>query len=408
MIEKGIITEASRACFLACRRRYQFEVMEGIVSSSRRFSRSREMDDCLRDLLAGGALLRQRGGDPLEGVEQVLSWWIEGVAGEDEEAQEAYTLAAQIAANYFARFQSDQIVACENGEPVIARGVNLPVAVPCASCVGRGCDRCSNLRDPGWRRSAGWSYPLTLELAIENKRGVWAVIRRMTSDSEPSKVTDSLRLRFNDHGRVWALSRLLGREVRGIIYEVIRRATPREPATTQCRACKGRGFVPSRKEKSDPVGHIQCEACAATGVGGISKAACDTDLDTWWSVAKFFPHLERAELEVEHAEQLNRIRAKGPTFLYRYAVPVSQGDIATWRRELYDTCKDMEHAERDERWTRNPGACNAPGRPCPFRSLCAHGGGVYNGNFVRMPHPPCLEPWRPVFAFQTIAKRREQ
>jgi len=401
MKENRIITTRSAGRFLTCRRRYRMEILGKLSRNSRPFRRSRDMDDAIRDMLTAGHLAVFHGDNHEVRMEQALHHWLEGVAGDDEEAREAFKIAANIAKRYFLTINTGAIVSDSDGQPVIARQVSAPISVPCLKCGGLGCESCQKMSEPGWRRASRWAFATTLDLAVENRGEAWLIVRRMTSDSDRRKIADGLELRFNDNGLVWALSAILGRPVAGIMYEVIRRAIPKDPATVKCRKCGGSGTVKKGWQDTGGGWHeMECDACNESGVGGISKAPCDTDLETWWATANRYPHLNQEKLKADHAKQLEDLRSNGETFIWRYARRVSTEDMASWRNEIYQVAKDIEHAQRDVRWPRNPGACNAPGRPCPYRMICAKKNPSQMEYFSEVPVPEALQPWRPAFARQ--------
>jgi len=355
------------------------------------FSRSREFDDSAREMLAAFELLRGWGIEYREAAIGACGSELLRLAGEDERRREAIESALAVVLRYARKHEDDlRGVATDGDLPIVAHPVSTPLLVPCRSCGGLGCESCSQLREAGWRRATPWQYRTVLDSAVWINGEPWLVVRRFTGGSDVAEIRDGLGYRFDDLGQLWAFSKLIDATPRGILYDVIRRSAPSEPKTIKCRKCNGSGTM-------DPATGEVCPACDGTGVGGISKAACDTDLSTWWEVARRYPHLDTDALKDEHAEQLQRIRSRGDSFSFRVARAVDPEEIVEWRREAYEVAKEIERCERSGSWRRNHLACKAPGRRCPFRSICAKHDVTLSDrlSFATTENPAALDAWRP-------------
>lgn len=232
---------------------------------------------------------------------------------------------------------------------------------------------------------------------------------KTTSDASARDWQDKVRTYGNGArvGYVYALGDWFVKGVAGIRYDVLRLKAPATPATTQCRSCKGTGvrvvseFVKDANGKRvklddgtfDKTFHDEpCEACNRTGIGGVSKVACDT------TAAVFRAEVERvaaanpnADL-TEAQEQLRRLEREGDRFVHRFTSAVTRTEILRWADDQNEMVARMTDAynryNRGRRLVRNLMACSMGGMTCPFAGVCEHDAWEGNPSYEQHPSDP--------------------
>jgi hypothetical protein len=150
------------------------------------------------------------------------------------------------------------------------------------------------------------------------------------------------------------------------IVDVVRVKAPSIPDTVQCRKCRGDGKVGVGTPEEKP-----CAECGGTGVGGMSKRACDTTVSVWMETASTVG-LDATAEAARCPEVIEKIRSRGETFAYRMEVEVAVAELKEWATDAVAIAAMSEvHATR-KHWPRNPDACVGRSGPCPYRRVCSH------------------------------------
>ena len=321
-----------------------------------------------------------------------------------EESEEMGRLAGAIMNRYAAKYAAVDVERWDFlGTEVPFK---FPLHVPCSHCRGQGCHSCEGTGRG--RRSPIWDHEGKLDVVARLKSTgqvfVWEHKTTVTQDMD--RFRHQLRLAPQPRGYVWAARQLFG-ECAGVHYNVLRKKIPIQPKTVQCKVCRGKGMrmiaeapaeskltcrdcegrgillgsvtskdCPTRHGKGKrrvtrkewPTFQRGCEACCGTGVAGLSKTIdrLDTTPAMLELALRTYPHIPRAPYE----EILERLKARGDTFLHRMSLHVPDRDIREWELEMYDVTKGIGEVERSGRYVRNLDACFAVGRPCPFSSIC--------------------------------------
>lgn len=153
-------------------------------------------------------------------------------------------------------------------------------------------------------------YTGFIDWIYEDDRGVWICDHKTvkTLPSEQELYMDMQTLLYYDACRYdEGLKKLLeGKKLAGVVFNHIRTKAPKEPQVLKS--------------------------------GGISKAACDTD------VATYFEAVRKAGLDVnDYKDMVDKL--KGNTFFRRTRIPVSETTIAILRKELQHTARHIVTAE---------------------------------------------------------------
>jgi len=202
------------------------------------------------------------------------------------------------------------------------------------------------------------------------------LVRRFTSNADPGEVIREVEMDLNLPGMAWIASRAAKQKVTTAVIEIVRTKPPSIPETIQCRKCKGTGTIDQRNEdgtyEEGKVNLVPCPDCGSTGIGGMSKKACDTTYELWVEEAQ----RHGLDIEVEKgrcASTVQRLISRGETFVYWTTIDISEDAIRDWKRdtgELIDF--SLYCGETRNVWRRNPAACVLRSGPCPYRRTCAH------------------------------------
>lgn len=184
-------------------------------------------------------------------------------------------------------------------------------------------------------------YTGFIDWIYEDDRGVWIADHKTvkTLPSEQELYMDMQTLLYYDACRYDKnLVKLLeGKKLAGVVFNHIRTKAPKEPQVLKS--------------------------------GGISKAACDTD------VATYFETVRKAGLDVnDYRDMVDKL--KGNVFFRRTRIPVSEVTIDILRKELQATLKHITNVEQvyraypdDDMFPRTllKGRCSWD---CEFSRLC--------------------------------------
>ena len=204
------------------------------------------------------------------------------------------------------------------------------------------------LPTPKGNRS-GFLFAGTIDLLVrENGRLKlidWKTTAMTREQYETAHTYDTQRM-----GYAYAVEKLFGEPLYGMEYRVVRKAIPQTPKTTQHPKCKGAG----------------CDACQGTGVGGISKAACDTTPEQYENLLRAYPWIDRADVQPLIDVAATR------SWAWSKWQPILDGDWQPWVEETYELACAMREAVAKNRFPRNREACHRMGRAkCPYTNLCA-------------------------------------
>ena len=206
-----------------------------------------------------------------------------------------------------------------------------------------------------------WRYAGIMDLVVRDREDsrIKIVDHKSTSHTNREAYTAELELDPQSRGYCLLWSTLHG-EPADFIFDVQRSKIPTIPATTVCPKC-------NRKIKKDPgFTDPNCPTCAGTNVKGITaRKDLDTTPDVYRAILDKYPHLDAND--PQHVEALMRLEAKADSWLYRVELSYQAEELEDYHREAYEVTREMSEAGY---WTRNLGACFAPGRVCAFRHLC--------------------------------------
>lgn len=197
-----------------------------------------------------------------------------------------------------------------------------------------------------------------------------ALIRRFTSNPDPNEVKEELGLDLTVIGELWAASHILGDPVTLAVVDVVRTKAPSIPETIQCRKCRGDGKV-KLKGEDGTVGEelVACDACRGSGIGGMSKRACDTTVEIWKASAKKFGLDPEAESN-RCLDVIAKLQRRAESFAYRILVQVQTADLKAWALDAQTIAGFASYHAANGYWPRNPGACVGRSGPCPYRRAC--------------------------------------
>jgi len=249
--------------------------------------------------------------------------------------------------------------------PVVRRMVEFKPPVPCD-------------RDGSYMVRSRHSVAICLDKVVSIHGVPWVVVRYLTSDRDREQVVADLKRRMDWRGHAWAAAEEIGCGVAGVLFDVIRTKPPSRPATVKCKSCRGTGR--SEEWKSYPGGipegqtperiGIDCPNCAGTGVGGISKQACDTTAEVWKDTLMSHQHLLTEKHAAIHKDAILRLVERGETFAYRAHQKVPREALVEWMFDTYGLIKELDGARRHGRWPRNTSACLGRAGACPYRASC--------------------------------------
>jgi len=217
--------------------------------------------------------------------------------------------------------------------------------------------------------------------------GPAVLVRKFTSTTDPQTVADDMGLDQWLAAAMWIASKAAETTITAATVEVVRTKAPAIPETVKCRNCKGKGTIPSRKDEDGEVVTKQCGECNVSGVGGMSRSACDTSLEQWNATVRangLDPDVENERC----ASALERIIGRGETFAYRVGVESTVEAVKAWVADVHALIGVEEHHRSARIWPRNGAACRGHGSPCPYRKGCSHRGGTDEvAAFVRHEDP---------------------
>lgn len=251
--------------------------------------------------------------------------------------QNSLETCLQVMENYDAHYGEDDILFQVAEDPWGRKAVEYEGKVP--------------VYTPAGRASSLFEIAFKLDLVIEIKdgpmAGLWIVDHKFREEVGQSSF-DKLVIDFQMLTYTWALSVYWGVPVRGVLYNLVSRKIPSEPAVTKN--------------------------------GLISKAACYTTFDKFYEALirqqDYLASLteeQRAEMKPKPAPCLNMydyedlLKARLHThFFYRHFQEYSEKDLRGVQMEIYQLCKDLHGCEY---WYKNEASCDHWGG-CHFRPLC--------------------------------------
>lgn len=218
-------------------------------------------------------------------------------------------------------------------------------------------------------RASRWTYAPRLDALYAEKSGdLTLVFRVFTSATGRQQILDEVSHSMHWRGHAWAAQEVTGRTVVNVVFDVVRAKAPSEPGTVKCGKCKGTGKG-VLKDLAGMTFEGACPSCAGTGVGGISRAACDTTLWVFERALVRFPHL--VDERRRHIDTLQRLAGSMDSFAFRVVQPVDQAGIRAWVQDAAQVVQQIGACRRAGAWQRNAYACMERGRQCPYRAPCA-------------------------------------
>jgi len=174
------------------------------------------------------------------------------------------------------------------------------------------------------------------------------------------------------YGLVWAAEQLARRPVDRVIQDIVRTKAPSIPAPIKCRSCGGTGLV---DVKADPmpiqtthVGSDTCPMCDGTGVGGISRAACDTE--AWVLEREITRHPHLIDERARHMETLSRLYATQHKFVQRREILIPPGRVDRWLRATAEAVREITARRKEGYWPERQSPCEVRGVTCPYLPVC--------------------------------------
>jgi len=170
-----------------------------------------------------------------------------------------------------------------------------------------------------------------VDMVVRKPDGSLWGVEHKTLGTKDAQYFRRLETDFQVRAYVWAVSRFLGVEVRGILYNVLRSKLPVEPEILK------NGSI-SKRSNIDSTAEVFEAALARTGSN-----------------------------PVDYAEILERLRTEGNTFFMRREMEIPPEDLSRWALEMYHITRDLR---RSKVVYRNPTACSLHGG-CEYRDLCS-------------------------------------
>lgn len=211
--------------------------------------------------------------------------------------------------------------------------------------------------------------------------GAAVLVRKFTSNPYPDVVAEDVELDQWLAAAMWSATKASDKIVTAAVVEIVRTKPPGIPSTVKCRQCSGTGNVQSKDENDTKP--ITCAGCGGSGIGGMSKKACDTTLEKWNATVKH----SKLDLNAENercASIVKRLEERGETFVYRVVVESSVQQIKQWTMDV-DAMLGVEDHYRSARvWPRNGAACVSRFGACPYRNACSTpDGGTEMATFIK-------------------------
>ena len=207
-----------------------------------------------------------------------------------------------------------------------------------------------------------WRYAGIPDLVVRDREDtrIKIVDHKTTSHSNREAYQAELELDPQSRGYCMLWSVLHEGQAADFVFDVQRSKIPTEPQALICKKC-------NNKIKKDPTYvNADCPDCKGTNVSGITtRKDLDTTLKVYQAALDRYPHLDTST--PEYQEALQRIGARADSWAYRFELAYQPGELEDFHREAYEVTREMSEAGY---WTRNLGACFAPGRVCVYRHLC--------------------------------------
>lgn len=350
MAKRRMITNSTRAMWLTCQTRFRYAVLERTVPKRKALPLS--FGTLLHNILERFYL--DATGDMSHGEGMIAAWladqegYLNGREFVDYEALGKVRKLAEVARSISGRYAEKYPHEFDEYKVV---GVEEQFRSP--------------IYTPKGHKST-WDFGGKVDVLLNDNGGrLWIMDHKTTVETRPDAVEINVELDGQPRGYIWGMQQVKGVTVYGMIYNIMRKKAPAIPAILQCRKCKGTGKVTIKDKKEGTETEQVCDPCKGTGVGGVSIAQCDSLVEVYQAQLDAYPHVDQAA----HRKQLDRLGARGDTFLYRFEYDVSQADIDEWHLDTYAVVKSIMQA-REWGFTHNYSACNINGRVCPYRPLC--------------------------------------
>jgi PD-(D/E)XK nuclease superfamily protein len=195
--------------------------------------------------------------------------------------------------------------------------VELPFKVPLIS--------------PSGRASRIFDLVGRVDMIVQKPDGSYWIVEHKTVGMKDKNYFRRLESDFQVRSYTWAVSRFLGVQVKGVIYNALRTKIPVEPEVLKS--------------------------------GKISKRAnIDTNLEVFEAALQ-----KTGSNPADYADILDRLRQEGNTFYNRVEYELPPDDLNHWAMEMYHLTREMRVSKM---LYRNPTACANFGG-CEYRDLCS-------------------------------------
>ena len=257
--------------------------------------------------------------------EMLAAWWSHAVPGVDVETrlQAALTVLDQAKLDPFVRIRARVMVtgyhARWSDERLWLVAVEIAASTP--------------LRNPDTGAASKlWTLGGKLDVIVRDDAGdVWIIEHKTSSEDVSPGGAYHRRLRMDAQVSIYFdLATALGHEVRGCIYDVLAKPAQRPLKATpiESRKYTAKGALYANQRADDETPEAYCERLVAA----VTEAP-----------AEFYQRVEVPRLEAELDES---------------------------RRDIWQQAQRIREDERLSRAPRNPEACMAYGRVCPFFDVC--------------------------------------
>lgn len=189
----------------------------------------------------------------------------------------------------------------------------------------------ASLISPSGRASRIFDLVGRVDMVVRKPDGSLWLVEHKTLGRKDPRCFEKLDTDYQVRAYAWGVSRFLGEQVRGVIYNVLRAKVPTEPEILK------NGKL-SRRANIDTTLEIFEAALARTGSD-----------------------------PTDYADILDRLRDEGNTFFMREEREFSPEELHRWALDFYYITRDMRRSDAPY---RNPTACSMYGG-CEYRELCA-------------------------------------
>jgi hypothetical protein len=309
MIEKSL-TYSSIQMFKACRKKYQYKYVMGLVPVEKPlyFSTGAAFHVALES--------HYKGQKPDQSISLIENYFNENMPGSDDlERFEKWDSEKRLTVALFCRY----LEYYQMGEFWVIdteKQFNVPIINP---ETGR----------------AGMVFDIAGKIDLLVKvNGLYWIVEHKTAGVINSLYKKKLTMDAQSILYIEAMGRSLNIKIQGVIYNVILKAVPKKPGLL-----KAGGLSTSRS---------QC-----TTLELFKKSISENFLD-----------------ESDYTEYLDFLSRNRKEYFYREYLTFTPEDMAEWRRELWDIQQDIRKCENENRYYKNTNQCTNYG-VCGYFDICS-------------------------------------